>query len=242
MPIEFAPPKYALIVNTIQQRITNGTYQPGSTLPSETALIREFKVSRPTVVRALEILREQGWINAHHGKGRTVRGRIAISTRRPAEHPYALLEGTERADVRVLSAGEIPAPARAASVLGIPEGTPIVARRRVVVAKRLGPIELGTAYVPADLAAGTQVGETAPLADGLLAHLSKAKGVAFDHVVERISARQATAEEARLLELDRRECLLTAMLAVCDQAGQPLLALDVQLPASRRELEDAFAL
>ncbi|WP_213451171.1 GntR family transcriptional regulator [Rhizomonospora bruguierae] len=242
MPIETAPPKYALIVNTIQRRIEDGTYPTDSTLPSETALIAEFGVSRPTVVRALEILREQGWIEAHHGKGRTVRPRSAVTARRSFERGYGLMNEAESAAVQVLSAGPVPAPARVASALAVPEGTAVIARRRLVVAEGIGPVELGTAYLLEDLAAGTDVGEPAPLAESLLAHVAKRKGVVFDHVVERVSARQATADEARLLEIGRRDPLLTAMLAVCDRAGRCLVAIDVQLPPSRHEIEDVFAL
>jgi GntR family transcriptional regulator len=242
VPIEYAPPKYALIVNTIQQRIENGTYPPGATLPSETALVAEFKVSRPTVVRALEMLRQQGWIDAHHGKGRTVRARSAISARRPPEHSHALLSAGETASVRILSAGLVPAPPRAAAVLGLVRGVIVVGRRRLVTVTGVGPVELDTAYVPVDLAADTAVADTMPLSEGLLEHLSRRKGVVFDHVVERVSARLPTAEEMRLLEVGRRDCLLTTVLAVCDRAGQPLLAVDAQFPASRHEIEDVYSL
>lgn len=62
------PPKYLTIVNTLRGRIETGTYAHG-----ETALMRDFETSRPTVVRALEILREHGWIETQQGRGRFVR-------------------------------------------------------------------------------------------------------------------------------------------------------------------------
>ena len=58
--MEFTPPKCAQIVNAIRERISDGTYPPGSMLPSETQLVREFATSRTTVVRALQMLRLQG--------------------------------------------------------------------------------------------------------------------------------------------------------------------------------------
>src|ERR1035441_565303 len=79
--LEFSPPKYAQIVNAIQRRIGDGTYPPGSLLPSETQLVREFAVSRPTVVRALEVLRSQGWIDREHGRGSYVRNRAVLADR-----------------------------------------------------------------------------------------------------------------------------------------------------------------
>src|SRR6267154_2436059 len=80
--LEFSPPKYAQIVNTIQRRIQEGAYPLGAVLPSETQLIREFGVSRPTVVRALQLLQSQGWIDREHGRGSYVRNRAVV-----ADHP-----------------------------------------------------------------------------------------------------------------------------------------------------------
>lgn len=242
MPIESVLPKYALIVNTIQARILDGTYPPDSTLPSESALIQEFNVSRPTVVRALELLRQQGWIDAHHGKGRTVRARPPVDARRASTRSYSLLEGTERADVNVLSAGPVPAPPRAAAVLDIEAGESVIARRRLLVVETVGPIELGTAYLAETLAAGTDIGDPAPIDEGLLTHIARRKAVTFDHVVERLSARLPTAEEAELLQIGEREVVLTTTLAVCDRAGRPLVAMDIQMPASRHEFEDVFSI
>ena len=240
MPIEVAPPKYVLIVNAVQERIENGTYPSGSMIPSESGLMHEFGASRPIVVRALDLLRQDGWIESRQGKGRFVLGRPARESRRGRGHAYALLDGAETAQARVLSAGRVPAPPRAATALGVDPGTPLVARQRLVVAAEVGPVELGTAYLPVELAEDTDAGRPDPLPRGLLSYLAKRKGVVFDHAVERVSAKLPTAEEARLLEVGRRDPLLSILLSVCDRTGKPLLAVDVVLPASRHELEDVF--
>lgn len=240
MPIEVAPPKYVVIVNALQERIEKGSYAPGAMIPSETELMREFGASRPIVVRALDLLRQARWIESYQGKGRFVLGPPARALRRPREHAYAVLGEAETGQVRVLAAGPVPAPPRAASALGLAEGAPLVARRRLVEVDGLGPVELATAYLSAELAEGTAVGSLEPLHEGLLKHLAARKGVVFDHAVERVSAKLPTAEEARLLDVGRREPLLSVLLSVCDRAGVPLLAVDVLLPASRHELEDVF--
>src|SRR6266511_3694699 len=64
MPVEVTPPKYVVIINALQGRIEDGTYPAGALLPSEATLTREFAAARPTVVRALEYLRQQGWIES----------------------------------------------------------------------------------------------------------------------------------------------------------------------------------
>lgn len=65
--LEFSPPKYAQIVTTVQRRIQDGTYPLGGLLPSETQLVREFGASRPTVVRALQVLQSQDGSTASTG-------------------------------------------------------------------------------------------------------------------------------------------------------------------------------
>lgn len=241
MPIEVAPPKYVVIVNAVQARITDGTYPPGKMLPSETELVREFKASRPVVVRALDLLRQDGWIESRQGKGRFVIGPPGRGATR-ARDRYALLDEPEQAGIEVLSAGVVPAPRRAAAALGVAPDSPVVARRRLVTVDGLGPVELGTAYLSPDLASGTDAGEPGALPDGLLRHLASRKGLRFDHVSERISARLPSSEEASLLQIERKDPVLTALLSIFDRQASPLLAVDIVLPATRHDLEDVYPL
>jgi GntR family transcriptional regulator len=238
VPIEFAPPKYAQIVNTLQARIEDGAYAAGTMLPSETDLMGEFGVSRPTVVRAFEVLRQDGWIDTRQGKGRFVRGKPP--QRGMPEHVAAVLAGEVDARVRLLNARQVPAPPRAAWALGIDEGTPVMLRRWLVVVDGIGPVELCTAYAPVDVAEGTRLGEPELLPEGLVRHLADRKRVQFDQGTQRISARPATTEESRLLEVGRRECMLTMLLALYDRERRPVVVVDVVMPPSRHELADAF--
>jgi GntR family transcriptional regulator len=239
VPLEFAPPKYAVIVNALQARIEDGTYVPGALLPSETDLMAEFGVSRPTAVRAFDFLRQHGWVEARQGRGRFVLGRPVQARGVPA-HVSAMLGDEVDARVRVVEVARVPASTRVAAALDVSDGALVVARRRVVSVVGLGPVEAGTVYVPVEVAQGTDVGSVAPLPAGLLSHLAARKGIEFGHATERISARVATAQESRLLEVGRRECVLTVLLVVHDRAGQPVFALDMVLPPTRHELEDAF--
>src|SRR5216684_1929555 len=79
MAYEYTPPKYAQVIEELQRRIENGEYAPGSLLPSEHQLSAEFAIARPTVVRALRVLRDNGWIETQQGKGSFVRGRPALA-------------------------------------------------------------------------------------------------------------------------------------------------------------------
>ncbi|MEU8371270.1 MULTISPECIES: GntR family transcriptional regulator [Micromonospora] len=242
MPIEVAPPKYVVIVNAVQQRIEDGTYPPGAMLPSETELIREFGASRPVVVRALDLLRQDGWIESRQGKGRFVLGRPGGTGQRSRERRYGLLDDDERAGSTLLAAGTVPAPPRAANALGVKPGTPVVARRRLITIEDVGPVELGTAFLPVELADGTGVGSQGVMPEGLLRHVASRKRLKLDHVTERISARLPTTEEAELLQVRESDPVLTVLLVICDRSATPLLAVDVLLPAARHDLEDVYPL
>ena len=238
---EFTPrlKKYETIVAALQARIADGTYPPGSMLPSETQIMAEFDVARPTAARVFELLRLQGWIEAHQGKGRFVTG-VPAPARGIPDRAAALLALEVDGRVRVLDVARRAAPNRAMAALELESATPVVVRRWLTTVAEVGPVELATAYVPVELAVGTDVGSIDPLPDGLLRHLAARKQIGFTHATERISARMATAEESTLLELARRECVLTSLLAAHDRTGRPVVALDLVHVPTRIELEDSF--
>ncbi len=64
---------YLEVIDLFMERITQGKYPPGSRLPSEEELAREFGVSRVTLREALRVLAEDGVINRLHGNGTFIR-------------------------------------------------------------------------------------------------------------------------------------------------------------------------
>jgi GntR family transcriptional regulator len=241
MAINVPPPKYAVVVNAVQQRIEDGTYTSGTAIPSETQLMAEFDTSRPTVVRALGILQQDGWIESQQGKGRYVKGRPSPTAQQTADRALELLDQGEDADVTLLRVGAVMAPNRAATALDLESDTPVILRRRLVNSE-VGPIELSAVYVPVELSAGTDIGRKTALTDGVLRHLADRKGIVFDHATERISARLPTAEEAGLLKITDQDVLLTLLVTVFDRTGTPQIAVDAVIPANRHEIEGSFPL
>src|SRR5215469_9204354 len=133
MPYEYTPPKYAQVIDELRRRIESGEYPPGSLLPSEHQLSDEFQIARPTVVRALRVLRQDGWIETQQGKGSFVRGRPALAgleARRPGEEALNRDEAEEPGEL--LGAGVTAPPARVATLLGRVDDTGVIARRRLV--------------------------------------------------------------------------------------------------------------
>jgi GntR family transcriptional regulator len=70
-------PKYRQLADTLRAAIEQGRYGPGDALPSEPQLSREHGMSRPTVVRAIDLLRRDGLVESHQGRGTFVVGERA---------------------------------------------------------------------------------------------------------------------------------------------------------------------
>jgi GntR family transcriptional regulator len=60
---------YLEVIDLFMERITQGKYPPGSRLPSEEQLAREFGVSRVSLREALRVLAQDGVIVRQHGNG-----------------------------------------------------------------------------------------------------------------------------------------------------------------------------
>ncbi|MGX4685461.1 trehalose operon repressor [Vagococcus sp. JNUCC 83] len=63
---------YEIIYQAIENSILRGEFLPGDFLPSENQYVKQFKVSRDTVRKALNLLMTNGYIQKIHGKGSMV--------------------------------------------------------------------------------------------------------------------------------------------------------------------------
>jgi GntR family transcriptional regulator len=240
MAYEYTPPKYARLIGELQRRIERGEYPPGSLLPSEHQLAQEFAIARPTVVRALRTLRQDGWIETQQGKGSFVRGRPALAglaSARRGETELDRDEPDERGEL--LEVAPTAPPPRIAGLLGAAAAGKVLCRRQLV--RQDGEAsELVTWWVPLSLAEGTDLASPAPLPGGVRAHLTRRKDARIDHVLEQVVARHPTASEARLLGVTRTAPMLALYVTARAASGQPLLVLEIAMPGDRHELEDAY--
>jgi len=67
-----APPKYLRTKRKLEKMIRDGRWPTGSAFPSETQLLGEFDVSRPTLVRSLRDLVREGYLHRRQGQGTVV--------------------------------------------------------------------------------------------------------------------------------------------------------------------------
>lgn len=106
--IEPAAAKHASIANALQHRIDSGAHPVGAMLPSEAQLVHEFDDSRSTVVRALEYLRQRGYIEGVQGKGRVVLGRPSALASQPPGRVRTALHAIEAPHAKLIGAGRAP--------------------------------------------------------------------------------------------------------------------------------------
>ncbi len=240
MAFDYAPPKYAQVVAEIKRRIEAGEYPPGSLLPSEHQLVDDFGVSRPTIVKALASLRQDGWIDTQQGRGSFVRGRPALAgaeRTRPAQNvlelPETVLSG------KLIQAGVKLAPVYVTTLLGLEPGASAFLRQRLFVEDG-EPAELASLWLPLELAKGTDLASPELLDQSVRQQLQTRKKVRLDHAVERISARKPSGEEAGLLEVAADAPVLNVIVTAYDAESKPVHVTDLVLPGDRHEIHDAY--
>jgi DNA-binding GntR family transcriptional regulator len=228
------------VVAEIRRRIENGKYAPGSLLPSEHQLGAEFGVSRPTIVKALGELRIGGWIDTQQGKGSFVRGRSAVASaeqNRPARGALELPE-TELSGELVQAGVKMP-PLHVTALLGLEPHSRAFVRQRLLTEDG-EPVELASAWLPLDVAAGTDLASADLLNESVRHHLHARKKIHLDHAVEQITARPPTSEEAALLHVPADAPVLSVIVTAYDAACQPVQVSDLVLPGQRHELRDSY--
>lgn len=237
-----ASPKYERLVRVLRSRIEDGTYPPGALLPSQHDLVREFGVSRPTVIEALRVLRQEGWLDTQTGRGSFVRGRVPLDIAQPGQPGQQLLERAEsEVAADLLQAGIVVAPSRVTALLDLPAGSKAFLRQ-FVMSDGDEPVELVSAWFPLDLATGTALASPEPLGEGIRRHLQQRKGVRLDHAVERVIARAASADEAAVLKMPQGAPVLNVLVTGHDANGVARQLVDAILPGDRHELRDVYPL
>jgi len=134
--IDSADPRavYQRIAHDLRTQILSGDLPPGSALPSETELVRRYGSSRGPVRQAISLLRSEGLIDSHQGRGVFVRQRPTtrrLSIEGVADRINGALDSVEEVDGRleVLRYTPTAAPAEVADRLALPEGARVLARR-----------------------------------------------------------------------------------------------------------------
>lgn len=221
--------RYQQIADELRSRIV--TVGPGQVLPSESDLSAEFAVSRVTIRRALEILRDDGLVDARQGFGWYVAGEPL----RQRLDELGTIEGQlERRGVkperRVLEFAFRAAPTRVAAVLGVDQ---------VLRVKRLNladgePFAVVTVWCPAEL------GQHLSRRDVERQPFYELLEVTLRGATQTIGADAVGVADAGLLGVPPGSPVLRCERITTDAQGRPVLMSEHVFPANRTEFVVEF--
>ena len=216
--------RYQEIANTLRDRVHE--VGPGHVLPSESDLSAEFKVSRVTVRRALETLRDEGLVESRQGFG------WFVSTA-PLQQRLHSLDTIERqleergvsAQRKILEFAFVDAPPHVAAQLG---------SEHVLRVKRLNladgaPFAVVTVWCPAEL------GQHLSRRDVERKPFYELLGVELRGATQTIGAAAAVAADATLLAVPVGSPVLRCERLTTTIAGEPVLLSEHIFPAHRTE-------
>ncbi|MFE5626349.1 GntR family transcriptional regulator [Streptomyces virginiae] len=239
-------PPYLRIADVLRQRIAEQVWTAGDRLPSRAQIAEECGVGENVVRRAQELLISQGVLEGRAGSGTYVaeprrRARVVRSSAReqPGGSPF-------RADMQALgkqgnwesrTEAKVPAPAEIAARLGIPAGDLCVRTVYEFLADGR-PVQLSTSWEPYGLTAGTLVvlPEGGPHAGVGVVNRMATIGITVSHAVEQPEPRQATAEEASLLGIQKAALVTHIRRTYYSDQGQPVETADIVIPAALCEI------
>ncbi|MYV73683.1 UTRA domain-containing protein [Streptomyces sp. SID1046] len=239
-------PPYLRIADVLRQRIAEHEWTAGDRLPSRAQIAEECGVGENVVRRAQELLISQGVLEGRAGSGTYVaeprqRVRVVRSSAReqPGGSPF-------RADMQALgrqgnwesrTEAKVPAPAEIAARLGIGEDDLCVRTVYEFLADGR-PVQLSTSWEPYELTAGTLVvlPEGGPHAGSGVVNRMAEIGITVSHAVEQPEPRQATAEEASLLGIQKAALVTHIRRTYYSDQGQPVETADIVVPVALCEI------
>jgi GntR family transcriptional regulator len=218
--------RYRTIADELRSRIDSGELAAGALLPSESELSAAYGVSRVTVRKALELLRDEGLIDSRQGFGwfvatapvRQSLGRLGTIEDQLGE----LGVGSER---RVVGFGFVAAPPRVREVLGVEA---VLEVRRVNRADGQ-PFARVTVWCPEEL------GAKLSRADVEASPFYELVGVAIGGATQTIGAAAAGPEDAELLAVPVGSPVLRCERITRDLDGRPILYSEHVFPGHLTE-------
>jgi GntR family transcriptional regulator len=218
--------RYRAIADELRRRVGAREFGAGRLLPSESELSASFGVSRVTVRKALELLRDEGLIDARQGFG------WFVSTD-PVRQPLARLGTIEEqlgelgrsSERRIVSFGFVSAPPRVRQVLGTAS---VLEVRRLNLADG-EPFARVTVWCPERLGAGLS------RADVERAPFYELIDVAIGSATQTIGAVAAGPEDAELLAVPVGSPMLRCERVTRDADDHPVLVSEFLFPAHRTE-------
>lgn len=249
MPLQSPRSQYRQLADLLREGIERGVYPPGSALPSEPEIAQQYGVSRPTVNRAVSILRAEGLVRVDRGRGTIVNEipvirRAAVTRYLKSEREHGGARGAFDNEIRTLGleprsdveVGRVVPPAAVARALGLAEGQEnAVMRKRRMYANDV-PVQLATSYIPAEIADGTPLAQSDSGPGGIISRFAEL-GYEQTRITETVRTRRATDEEQQFLRLEDDQAVTEIWHTGWTADDRPVEVCVHSVPAYRWELE-----
>jgi len=242
-------PAYLRIAGDLRARIVAGDLAPGSKIPTETALMAVYGVSRTVAKYAINVLKGEGLVEGRRGSGvyvREIRRLVRESHARnmrtqpgstsPFQRDAALMGqqgGWEHESAHEVASLEV------AQRLGIDVGAPVMVTRYRFLADG-EPIQLSTSYEPLALTGGTPVEWPEDgAAVGVVARFDRI-GIRIDRSTQREPAPAARPEEIEALGLSLRGAYVLVVRRTYYAGELAVETADIVFPGDRYDLVYRF--
>jgi DNA-binding GntR family transcriptional regulator len=236
-------PAYLQIADDLRSQILNGDLAAGAKLPSETQLMSSYSVSRTVAKMAIGVLRHEGLITSHQGKGSFVR--LPRPLRRLSSDRYARRESKTPPFAHDVQASgrkpeweyhteRIPASTPVAERLKINPGDIVVMTHYRFFADGQ-PIQLSTSYEPLAITEGTPIEQ--PEEGSILGVVARMDSIGqhVTHVIEEVTTRAPRPYESEALKIPPGVHVL--VIERTHYVGEiPVETCDIVVPGDRYRL------
>lgn len=213
-------PRYIQVYSTVRDWIYQGSYKPGSQLPTEEELCRLFEVSRITTRKAVDMLVDEGLVVRQPGRGTFVVEDLADAP--VIGEMDQLLRKVERlgktSRISQAEVSEVEADTDTMKDLDLAPGARVQRASHVRLTDRR-PVGYVVTYIPASLKVRFDLSE---LNESPMLNLLERKGVDIASADQVISATLADARLASLLNTTVGAPLVHIRLVVFDSQRRPV--------------------
>ncbi len=207
----------------LRQAITQGTYRPGSQLPTEAELCEMLGVSRTVVREAIRVLEDDGLVTRRHGIGTFVRNHPILKN---LNFNFGITEMIESAGLKPgtshLAVQNELADSEKADQLRVPVGTPLITVERVRTADGR-PVVYSLDTVTQSLVERAQFNPQLLLRESIYNLLQHSLGAIIEYGIARLLPVIAPDHVAEKLGLPRNSLTLYIVQTDYTSGDEPLI-------------------
>ncbi|MFJ3637947.1 GntR family transcriptional regulator [Streptomyces sp. NPDC090112] len=232
--------KYEEIAESLRAQIANGEFPPGTAIPSGRDLAEQWSVSRATAIKAVDVLRADGIVEARQGTGFIV---VETPVGRPAgaRHAGAARVSGGMPFQRIGNPEWTVPPAHIAGALGMDEGEEALLRARLMHYPDGTPHSYVTAWFPPSIARNApRLAQAAPIAEGTTRYIRRQTGRFPVEGSDTTTVRLASEAEAERLRLERPTAVAVVLHVATDHEGGSLVCEEGVTPEGIYERTESY--